>query len=62
LAERGAAVVLEEERFSSRVLLQALETVFSNLKEHQKAAGEARKLTNPAAAVQIASEITSLIR
>ncbi|OGC38204.1 hypothetical protein A2V54_01435 [candidate division WWE3 bacterium RBG_19FT_COMBO_53_11] len=61
LAERGAAVVLEEERLSSRVLLQELETVFSNIKEYQKAVGEARKLTNPAAAVQIASEIISLL-
>jgi len=61
LAERGAAVVLEEERFSSRVLLQALETAFSNLKEHQKAAAECRQLVYPQAASQIASEIILLL-
>jgi UDP-N-acetylglucosamine--N-acetylmuramyl-(pentapeptide) pyrophosphoryl-undecaprenol N-acetylglucosamine transferase len=61
LAEKGAAVILEEEQFSSRMLLRNLEMVFSNIKGYQRAAAEARQLVNPQAASRIASEITRLI-
>ena len=61
LAERGAAVVLEEEQLSSRLLLQTLKAVFQNIKGYQKAAEEAQIITNPRAAHRIADEIIRLL-
>ncbi|MEX1068767.1 MAG: UDP-N-acetylglucosamine--N-acetylmuramyl-(pentapeptide) pyrophosphoryl-undecaprenol N-acetylglucosamine transferase [Patescibacteria group bacterium] len=61
LAERGAAVVLEEERLTSRALLEALKDIFANLKGYQKAAAGAKGLINPQTAERIASEIIELL-
>jgi UDP-N-acetylglucosamine--N-acetylmuramyl-(pentapeptide) pyrophosphoryl-undecaprenol N-acetylglucosamine transferase len=62
LAETGAAVVLEEEGLSSRVLRQSLEDIFANLRDYQKGTVAARRLINPVAASQIAAEIIRLIK
>lgn len=61
LAERGAAIVLDEEQISSRILLQTLKSVFANIKGYQKAAAGARSLINPKAASRIADEIILLL-
>jgi len=61
LEEIGAAVVLEEEQLSSRSLKHNLDDIFANLRKYQKAAQESRRLINPRAASQIASEIIRLL-
>ena len=61
LSERGAAIVLDETQFSSRMLLQTLEMIFSDFSGYRKAAEKVRQLINPRAAAQIASEIIRLL-
>lgn len=61
LAEKGAALVLEEEKLSSRSLLLALEELLSEFPRYRRAAWETRRLVNLNSSSRIAEEIISLV-
>lgn len=61
LAEKGAALILEEEKLSSRALLRALEELLSQLPRYLRAARGTRRLVNLDASSRIAAEIIRLL-
>ncbi|MEX1061637.1 MAG: UDP-N-acetylglucosamine--N-acetylmuramyl-(pentapeptide) pyrophosphoryl-undecaprenol N-acetylglucosamine transferase [Patescibacteria group bacterium] len=61
LSERGAALIISQDKLSAPDLLLALAQIFSHYKEFKKHAEEARSLIKPNAAERIASEILAML-